>query len=108
MSKIIRLKDVIANVTTDPTIVELMDMAYFNTEKYLKTLVPPKPDHLLVLERPFTESEKEQIFTELEFQRVTEQLNIHKKNEIYRSKALENDILISDFNYVPFTPRKVA
>lgn len=104
MSKIIRLSD----TYPDPTIVELMDMSYFNTKRYLENLVPPKPDHLLVLSRPFTEVEKEEIFTQLEFQRVTNSTNLRETNQIYREVAMEKDILLSDFNYVPFQPRKVA
>lgn len=104
MSKIIRLNEVYA----DPTIVELMDMSYFNTKQYLESLVPPKPDHLLVLTRPFTEDEKNEIYTQLEFQRVTNSINLRTQNEVYREIAMEKDILLSDFNYIPFQPRKVA
>lgn len=89
----------------DFTMLGLVDPSYYSRERDLtdydprKPFVIPEPDHLLVIRRSFTESEKEDIWNVLEMLRQANQLDKHTNSEAHKQKAVDLGIHLFDFEY---------
>lgn len=89
----------------NPVIVKLTDPSFYLRKQTLTDLdyttpfTEPTIDHLLLMDRPFTESEKYEIWTELEILRQTNQLQQQDQGVLHRQKAVDVGIHLLDFEY---------